>query len=103
MGWTSGTDTLSQLDFPSAEAAVVYAKRQGLNFIVQGPAEATQDCCPMTPWTLGFASDHIAAPNAWVSGIVVGAVATAALTKLAEWRYGSISYSGCGFWSRLGC
>ena len=40
----------------------------------------------MTPWILGFASDHIAAPNAWVSGIVIGAVATAALTKLAEWE-----------------
>jgi hypothetical protein len=71
---------------PSAEAADAYAKRQGLNFIVQGPAEATQDCCPMTPWILGFASDHVAAPNAWVSGIVIGAVATAALTKLAEWE-----------------
>jgi ETC complex I subunit conserved region len=48
MGWTGGTDTLSQveLDFPSAEAAVAYAKRQGLNFVVQGPAEATQDRCP---------------------------------------------------------
>ena len=34
MGWTGGTDTLSQveLDFASAEAAVAYAKRQGLNF-----------------------------------------------------------------------
>jgi hypothetical protein len=48
MGWTGGTDTLSkvELDFPSAEAAVAYAKRQGLNFVVQGPAEATQDRCP---------------------------------------------------------
>jgi SPW repeat len=55
-------------------------------FIVQGPAEATQDCCPMAPWILGFASEHVAAPNAWVSGIVIGAVATAALTKLAEWE-----------------
>ena len=41
LGWTGGTDTLSQLDFPSAEAAVAYAKRQGFNFIVQGPAEAS--------------------------------------------------------------
>ena len=35
IGWTGGTDTLSQLDFPSAEAAVAYAKRQGFNFIVR--------------------------------------------------------------------
>jgi hypothetical protein len=48
MGWTGGTDTLSQveLDFPSAEAAVGHAKRQGLNFVVQPPADATQDRCP---------------------------------------------------------
>jgi hypothetical protein len=48
MGWTGATDTLSQveLDFPSAEAAVAYAKRQGLNFIVQGLAEAAQTQCP---------------------------------------------------------
>lgn len=41
MGWTGGTDTLSQveLDFPSAEAAIAYAKRQGLDFVVQGLAE----------------------------------------------------------------
>jgi len=41
MGWTAGTDTLSQveLDFPSAEAAIAYAKRQGINFVVQGLAE----------------------------------------------------------------
>jgi hypothetical protein len=44
MGWTGGTDTRShvELDFPSAEAAVAYAKRQGLNFVVQGNAEAVQ-------------------------------------------------------------
>ncbi|MEH2557556.1 hypothetical protein V1286_005085 [Bradyrhizobium algeriense] len=40
----------------------------------------------VTLWVLGFASDHVAAPNAWVSGIVIGAVATAALAKLAEWE-----------------
>ena len=31
-----------------------------------------------------IASDHVAAPNAWVGGIVIGAVAIAALTKFAE-------------------
>jgi hypothetical protein len=40
----------------------------------------------LTPMMVGFASDHVAAPNAWVSGIVIGAVATAALAKLAEWE-----------------
>jgi hypothetical protein len=38
----------------------------------------------LTPWIFGFVSDHAAAPNAWVSGIVIGVVAIAALTKFAE-------------------
>ena len=40
----------------------------------------------LTPWIFGFASDHAAAPNAWVSGVVIGVVAIAALTKFAEWE-----------------
>lgn len=40
----------------------------------------------LTPWIFGFASDHAAAPNAWVSGIVIGVVAIAALAKFAEWE-----------------
>jgi hypothetical protein len=40
----------------------------------------------LTPMMFGFASDHVAAPNAPVSGIVIGAVAIAALTKFAEWE-----------------
>jgi hypothetical protein len=64
MGWTGGTDTLSQveLDFPSAEAAVAYAKRQGLNFIVQRPAEATQDRCPTADKSKPCDPDRTAAP-----------------------------------------
>jgi hypothetical protein len=40
----------------------------------------------LTPWIFGFVSDHPAAPNAWVSGIVIGVVAIAALAKFAEWE-----------------
>jgi hypothetical protein len=40
----------------------------------------------LTPGIFGFVSDHAAAPNAWVSGIVIGVVAIAALTKFAEWK-----------------
>jgi hypothetical protein len=43
MGWTGDDDTLSQveLSFPSAEAAIAYARRQGLQYTVQGlPAQA---------------------------------------------------------------
>ena len=39
MGWTSSVDTLSQikLSFPSKEAALEYAKSNGLQFIVLDP------------------------------------------------------------------
>lgn len=43
-------------------------------------------CLFLTPWIFGFASDHTAAPNAWVSALVIGVVAIAALTKFAEWE-----------------
>src|SRR6266478_9930789 len=38
MGWTGGDDTLSQVEltFPSAAAAVAYARRQGLRYLLQG-------------------------------------------------------------------
>jgi hypothetical protein len=38
MGWTAADDTLPQveLSFPSAEAAIAYARRQGLQYTVQG-------------------------------------------------------------------
>ena len=39
MGWTGSTDTLSQvrLRFPSQEAAVAYAQRQGLRYEIREP------------------------------------------------------------------
>jgi ETC complex I subunit conserved region len=42
MAWTGRDDTLSQVEltFPSVEAAVAYARRQGLQFMVQGGAAA---------------------------------------------------------------
>jgi hypothetical protein len=45
MGWTGDDDTLSQveLSFPSAEAAIACARRQGLQYTVQGlPAEGSK-------------------------------------------------------------
>jgi hypothetical protein len=37
MGWTGGEDPLAQVEltFPSAEAAVAYARRQGLRFVLR--------------------------------------------------------------------
>lgn len=41
MGWTADDDTLSQveLSFPSIESAIAYARRQGLQYTVQGVPE----------------------------------------------------------------
>ncbi len=41
MGWTGGDDTLTQVEltFPTAEAAIAYARRQGLTFVVHGMGE----------------------------------------------------------------
>jgi hypothetical protein len=43
MGWTGSEDTLSQVDltFPSAEAAIAYARRQGLDYELRGSGAPT--------------------------------------------------------------
>jgi len=42
MGWTGGDDTLAQieLNFPTLEAAIAYAERQGLAYRVEGRFQA---------------------------------------------------------------
>ena len=45
MGWTGDDDTLAQveLSFPSAETVIAYARRQGLQYTVQGlPARGSK-------------------------------------------------------------
>ncbi|SRR6266436_4144411 len=41
MGWTGGDDTLAQVEltFPSPEAAIAYARREGFKFVVRGLGE----------------------------------------------------------------
>jgi hypothetical protein len=45
MGWTGGDDTLTQvkLTFPTREAAVAYAERQGLTFIIERNDSVARD------------------------------------------------------------
>ena len=47
MGWTGGDDTLAQvaLTFPTREAAVAYAERQGLVYVVHGQDGADRAHC----------------------------------------------------------
>jgi ETC complex I subunit conserved region len=41
MGWTGGDDTLAQVEmtFRSAQAAIAYARRQGVDFVLRQPAD----------------------------------------------------------------
>lgn len=40
----------------------------------------------VSPWALGFATDGRAAWTAWAGGVVIGAMAIAALLQFAEWQ-----------------
>ncbi|CAH2401030.1 NADH dehydrogenase ubiquinone Fe-S protein 4 [Mesorhizobium ventifaucium] len=48
MGYTAGGDTLTQveLDFPTLQAAIDYAERQGLAYVVHGNSAAATRGCP---------------------------------------------------------
>lgn len=43
-------------------------------------------CLFVSPWVLGFADTAAAAWNAWAFGVVIAALAIAALSQLAEWE-----------------
>ncbi len=47
MGWTGGDDTLTQVEltFPTLAAAIAYAERQGLDYVVMGGSLAGKDEC----------------------------------------------------------
>jgi uncharacterized membrane protein HdeD (DUF308 family) len=40
----------------------------------------------ISPWTLGFSGDLMAARTAWVGGIVIAVMGIAALVQFAEWE-----------------
>jgi hypothetical protein len=40
----------------------------------------------LTPWIFGFVAEPSASWNAWLSGLVIGALAIAALVAFAEWE-----------------
>ena len=40
----------------------------------------------ISPWALGFVGELAAARTAWVGGIVIAAIAIAALVQFAEWE-----------------
>lgn len=43
-------------------------------------------CLFLSPWVIGFATDAVPTWNAWIAGIVLGALAIAALSAFAEWE-----------------
>jgi hypothetical protein len=40
----------------------------------------------VSPWVLGFSADRFAAGNAWISAIVIAALAIGALSAFQEWE-----------------
>jgi hypothetical protein len=40
----------------------------------------------LSPWIFGIVSESIASWNAWLSGLVIGVLAVAALVAFAEWE-----------------
>ena len=40
----------------------------------------------ISPWVLGFSADRFAAGNAWISAVVIGALAVGALGAFREWE-----------------
>lgn len=40
----------------------------------------------VSPWVIGFAAETMPAWNAWIAGILLGALAAAALWAFAEWE-----------------
>jgi hypothetical protein len=43
-------------------------------------------CLFVSPWVLGFAGAQVAAWTAWVSAVVIGALAVAAMVAFTEWE-----------------
>jgi len=39
-----------------------------------------------SPWLLGFAGEQTASWNAWISGLLIGGLALAAVVELQEWE-----------------
>lgn len=43
-------------------------------------------CLFVSPWVLGFLGAHVAVWTAWVTAVVIGAVAIAAIVAFTEWE-----------------
>ncbi len=43
-------------------------------------------CLFLSPWVIGFATEAAPTWNAWIAGIVLGALAVATLSAFAEWE-----------------
>src|ERR1700761_8063120 len=43
-------------------------------------------CLFLSPWVLGFMGVQVAARTAWISAVVIGALAIAAIVAFTEWE-----------------
>src|SRR3954469_11801638 len=87
MGWTGSTDPMAQvrLAFPTREAAVVYAQRQGLDYEVRDTARPVNTCASidqrqsqsMALWPIALLSDpnNLLLPEIGTTGLVANLAA----------------------------
>lgn len=43
-------------------------------------------CVFISPWVIGFIADAVPSWNAWIVGVVIGAMAVATISAFAEWE-----------------
>ena len=86
MGWTDGTDTLSQIELDFCSGRGRLCQTTGPQFYRAGSCRGHAGLLPDDAMDIGMCIRRCCGAERWVNGIVIGAVATAALTKLAEWE-----------------
>ena len=91
MGWTGGDDTLTQVEltFPTAEAAIAYARRQGCNCVVHGMEEVA-----MANLRARSTSDAATGTVRWS-----GRGGSTGLSARPDWTLGDILSEPIAHWS----
>jgi hypothetical protein len=70
MGWTASEETLSQveLSFPTLQAAVAYARREGLQFVVHGLHDVGENIWNIEKHKSGAAAQRRCSDSNWLGG-----------------------------------
>jgi hypothetical protein len=57
----------------------------------------------VSPWLFGFSGEQTVSWNAWIGGLLIAALALAAMVELQEWEEWVNLALGCGLRLRPGC